>query len=73
MTTDRPRHPKPELEALIKDAEKQGWRVTKRKKYYMARCPCDNKCQETVHLSPSDPNYARNKRGKMAKCDEWKD
>lgn len=69
----RPRHPKPELEALIRQAEALGWRVTREKKYYKALCPCPGKCMETIHITPSDPNYVRNKHNKMSKCETWKE
>jgi hypothetical protein len=36
----------------------------------MATCPC-GRCMETVHISPSDPNYGRNKLNKMSKCSMW--
>jgi hypothetical protein len=73
MKTQRPRHPKPELEALIKEAERFGWRVTRERKYYKALCPCSMKCMETIHISPSDPNYGRNKRNKMSRCEAWEE
>lgn len=71
MANDRPRHPEKDLEDLLKVAEAHGWRITKRQRYYQARCPCGG-CQETVHMTPSDPNYGRNKLNKMSKCPEWK-
>lgn len=67
----RPRHPVPDLERLLCDAEVRGWRVERGKKYFKAYCPCPLKCRETVHLTPSDPRYARNKRNKMSKCPGW--
>lgn len=67
---DRPRHPKKQLEDLIRIAEGQGWTFTKGRKYFTGRCPC-GLCSETVHLSPSNPNYARNKLNKMKKCPKW--
>ncbi|MFW6087154.1 MAG: hypothetical protein ACODAG_08120 [Myxococcota bacterium] len=73
MNPRRPRHPKPDLEQLLRDAEERGWRITKKGKYYKALCPCPAKCMETVHLSPSDPKYATNKRNKMSKCEHWKE
>lgn len=67
----RPRLPNKDLEALIRTAEQRGWRVLKGSKYYKAYCPCPAKCKETIHLTPSSPNYARNKRNKMSKCPSW--
>jgi hypothetical protein len=36
--------------------------------YYQALCSHPDRCLETIHLTPSDPNYTRNKRNKMMKC-----
>ncbi len=66
----RPRHPRKELEQLLRDAEARDWRVDKKKRYYRCLCPCGD-CMESVHLTPSDPNYPVNKRNKMEKCPEW--
>lgn len=70
MAAKRPRHQRDDLEKLIRTAEEHGWRVTRRKGYYRAQCPC-RLCQESVVLTPSDPNYARNKLNKMSKCPKW--
>jgi hypothetical protein len=67
----RPRHPDKTLEALLQEVERYGWRVDKKAKYFKALCPCADRCMETVHLTPSDPNYPRNKRNKMSKCTGW--
>lgn len=69
----RPRHPSKDLEQLLKEAETRGWRVEKKSKYFKALCPCPAKCMETVHVTPSDPNYVRNKRNKMSKCELWEE
>lgn len=55
----RPRHPKKDLEQLLRFVEAHGWRVTQKKGYFKAYCPCGLHFR-TVHLSPSDPNYRRN-------------
>lgn len=73
MNEARPRHPKPELEKLIREAEGFGWRVSKGRSYYKALCPCPGKCMETIRLTPSGTNYAKNKRNKMSKCEMWED
>lgn len=69
----RPRHPKPNLERLLRTAEGFGWRVERKKRYYMCRCSCPMKCMETVHISPSNPKYELNKRNKMSKCEAWEE
>jgi hypothetical protein len=71
MPVNRPRHPDKDLEELLRLAERQGWRVTKGRGYFLARCPCGG-CQESVHLTPSNPNYRKNKLNKMAKCPSWR-
>lgn len=55
-----PKHPKKELEAVLEVFDLHGWVVTRRKGYYRVRCGCGLH-QTSVHLSPSDPNYPRNK------------
>ena len=67
---DRPRHPDKRIEELLRVAEAHDWQVTRKNRYYLARCPC-GRCQESVHLTPSDPNYVRNKLNKMSKCPKW--
>lgn len=68
----RPRHPRKELEALLREAEAKGWRVVKPGKYFKMYCPCIDKHLETVHLTPSDPNYERNLRGLLGRETCWK-
>lgn len=58
----RPRHPVKELEAVLRHAERLGWRVTKRKKYYKLYCPCEDKHRLTLHLTPSGGRYEMNWR-----------
>lgn len=72
MSPDRPRHPDKDLEYLLRLAEAHGWRVTKGRRYFLTRCPCGAH-MESVHLTPSDPNYCRNKLNKMAKCPNWEE
>lgn len=55
-------HPKPHLQALLMLFHKQGWRVIDPPTYYKVYCPCALRHKTTVHLTPSDPNYALNKR-----------
>lgn len=71
--TARPRHPDKTLERLLRDAENQGWKVVKGRKYYKAYCPCPERCKETIHLTPSNSNYGRNKRNRMSKCPAWRE
>jgi hypothetical protein len=55
------RHQIKELDALLTEAEKKGWDVSKKSGYFRLRCPC-GKHQTWVHLTPSNPRYEREKR-----------
>ena len=67
----RSKHPRKELEALLKEGEAKGWRVVMGGRYFKMYCPCDDKHLQTVHLSPSDPNYERNLRGQLRRGTCW--
>jgi hypothetical protein len=67
----RPRHPRKELEALLKEAERKGWRVVKGSKYFKMYCQCSDQHWTTVHLTPSGPNYERNLRGLLRRETCW--
>jgi hypothetical protein len=69
----RPRHPRKELEALLKEAENQGWTVQRGGRYFKLKCGCPAKHFTTLHLSPSDPRYERNKRHWLARMTCWKE
>lgn len=69
----RPRHQKPHLEAVPREAEEQGWRITKRRKYFMMWCPCADKHHKTVKLSPSNPNCERELRNELKPRTCWKE
>lgn len=59
VSLNRPRHPKKDLEAVCQTAEAAGWQIMRGTGYFKAYCPCGLH-KRTLHLSPSDPNYARN-------------
>lgn len=67
----RPKHQKKDLEAVLRDGERQGWRITKGKKYYKMYCPCEAKHLKTVKNSPSDPNYRKNLLGYLERETCW--
>ena len=69
----RPRHTRPELEAVLREAEAQGWRVQKGKKYFKMYCPCADEHLKTVKLTPSSPGYERNLRGQLKRATCWKE
>jgi hypothetical protein len=56
----RPKHPLKELEAVLRSAEAQGWRIERGKAYFKMKCGCNAKHMKMVHITPSDPNYTRN-------------
>jgi hypothetical protein len=57
----RPRHQIKELEELLTEAERKGWRVDRRSRYFRLRCPC-GKHMTWVHLTPSNPRYTLERR-----------
>lgn len=67
----RPRHPKKELEAVLQEAERQGWIPKRGKKYFKMYCPCPGKHIKTVKLSPSDPNYTQHLLGQLSRATCW--
>jgi hypothetical protein len=67
----RPRHPDKHLEGLLKEAEDQGWQITKGKRYYKLWCPNSCKCRKTVHLTPSGSRYLVNLRHMLARDTCW--
>jgi hypothetical protein len=55
VAPQRPKHPEPSLERVLREAEAKGWRVTKRpNRYFKMKCPCDLRHIKTVKLSPSN-------------------
>lgn len=66
----RPKHTRPGLESLLKEAEAKGWRVEKRNHYKM-KCPCPRKCLRNVACTPSTANYERNLRGWLRRNTCW--
>ena len=66
----RPRHRRPELEEVLKRAEKKGWRVEHGKRYWMLWCPC-GKHHKTVKKTPSGGNYKQNLLGQLGRATCW--
>jgi len=70
----RPKHRMPELEAVLRSAERQKWRVTGGgNKYFKMYCPCPAKHKKSVHCTPSDPNYKRHLLNELGRKTCWKD
>jgi hypothetical protein len=70
--TGRPRHPSAELEGVLRQAEKQGWRVSKGRKYFMMKCPCPDKHLKTVHLTPQQ-NYLKKLKARLKSDTCWRE
>jgi len=67
----RPRHPKKQVEAALKEAEAHGWTVTKRKgrghAWGVARCT--SICVQWIWSTPANAdNHAREIRHAVAAC-----
>jgi hypothetical protein len=73
VVVPRPRHPRPELETVLRSAEAQSWRVTKGKKYFKMWCPCPERHMKTVKLTPSNPNYSMELKKKLERSTCWKE
>jgi hypothetical protein len=58
----RQRHPKKEWEALLREAEKRGWRVHRQQGYFKVYCPCADKHKTCIPLTPSVSKTLVNKR-----------
>lgn len=69
----RPRHPDKGLEALIRDAEAQGWVAQHNPKtgYYKLRCECGLHLK-WVKKTPSGANYEKNLRAWLQRQSCWK-
>jgi hypothetical protein len=63
------RHQKKELEAVLREFDKLGWRIEDPPKYYTVKCPCPKQHMKHVHLTPSNPNYANDVRAWLKRCD----
>lgn len=68
----RPKHQRPELEAVLRAAEQQGWRVVKGR-YFKMYCPCVDKHIKTVKLTPSGANYRQNLIGQLLRSTCWRE
>lgn len=50
------KHPDADLEALLNEFDRAGWRITDPPKYYRVRCPCGEHMR-WIHLTPSGAKY----------------
>lgn len=67
----RPRHADKDFEKLLKEAERRGWRVTRRKRYFRALCPERCMCSPCVVLTPSSSRTLINTRKAFERCCGW--
>jgi hypothetical protein len=56
------KHSNKELQELLIELDDAGWFITRRKGYYIVRCPDGCHSQKTVHLTPSNRYYGKNLR-----------
>ena len=68
----RPKHQDKDIEALLRDLERQGWTAAKGKGYFKTRCPCGQHAQ-TIHLTPSGRNYRRGIKGVLRRQTCWEE
>lgn len=68
MSGRRPRHKDGDYEALLKQAEKDGWRVTKGKKHFRALCPHPCGCRVTVASTPRHSGTISKVRADFNRC-----
>lgn len=54
------RHKDDAVQRILEQFDELGWTITDQSTYYKAFCPCPSKHKRWVHLTPSDPNYAKN-------------
>ena len=56
------KHQKKDMEAVLQEFHEAGWRIEDPPTYYQVKCPCAGKHKRSVHLTPSNPNYAKDTR-----------
>jgi hypothetical protein len=71
-TKKRPKHPRAEGEAILRSVERQKWVATKGK-YCKMYCPCSERHKAMLHITPSNPDYFRNRRTFLRNHTCWVD
>ncbi len=69
----RPKHQDKDIEAILAKVEAQGWKVSRKTRYYRAVCPCGRHAKWSIHLTPSGANYARNLAAWFERQDCWQE
>ena len=54
------KHPKKDLEDVLEEFARHGWRIENPPRYYTVKCPCPDRHMRQIHLTPSNPRYANN-------------
>ncbi len=68
----RPKHQRKDLEKVLQQAEARRWRVEKSGGgYFKLLCPCADKHMCWVALTPSNPNYAKDKLAWLKRQNCW--
>jgi hypothetical protein len=68
----RPKHPRRELEAVLKEAEAKGWRVVQGgDQQFKMYCPNPCRCIKTVRRTPSGSRYEKNLRMQLRARTCW--
>jgi len=66
----RPKHPRPELEEILREAERKDWRISGGgNSYFKMLCPC-GKHLKMVHLTPMQ-NYPKKLRRWLERRTCW--
>ena len=75
MAGHRRKHPKKELEQILRLAEEESdWHVEASPSgYFKLKCHCEAKHIRWVHLTPSDPNYGKNLLAWLRRQPCWKE
>ena len=50
------RHPRKDMERVLREFDARGWRIVDPPKYYKVLCPCGDHMR-WIHLTPSNPYY----------------
>ena len=65
------RYPRKDMERVLVEFHRQGWRIIDPPRYYKVLCPCGDHYR-WIHLTPSNPYYG-NQALQWAKrvCPQW--
>lgn len=70
----RPRHNNPEIERLLKTAERRGWPVTGGgRTHFKVWCPRPCKCMTVVSTTPPKRNAMRTLKAQLKRATCWEE